>query len=413
MSLLSYDVGDVRASLAFADFIGLLNQPIAETNLRDNYNRLFGEPTSYTYYPRDGLSGGHVVATHDEAGVVICEGAYSQAQGLAYVNAVGEPINYNNSGGANPFVTSLANIVRDHANTGGVYGRPRTWLVGHSLGGVTMVVMGADRLTAVPETNLSILTFGSPKPGPPACCRYIPVSRICRWMNVGDPVPFVMPRTEQAPIMMSLRGVETRNNAARYVQPAGGVQIATDGTTQVRELPEVDPTTIEPAIFQWLQSLRGNLLHPHQIDSYYSSLLSYDERFPSVSPIEGRTHSAGRPSQTTPTEARQAQEEAIRRLRSQIRDAGTPNVRIPHDKLFHAVKNGPLWTVTFLGQQIIIGPTRRKARAFASHANQLVARLQTMGAVGIDGFTVLWGEYLLLASSVNGGFVPVMRTFGS
>ncbi len=69
--------------------------------------------------------------------------------------------------------------------------RRRVRLFGHSAGGTMCEILARmihDRAGISPE---SIVTYGSPKPGFRGACTEAPATTRRRWMNVGDPVPFV------------------------------------------------------------------------------------------------------------------------------------------------------------------------------------------------------------------------------
>ena len=413
MGVLSYDTGDPRTSVLFAQIILRLSMQPSADEIQADYVRFLGEPSAFFYSPRNGLLPAYVQAKHDEAGVQIMEGAYSTNQGLAYVNAIGETIDYTLDGGANSYIRSIANSADVQGIAFGLYTRPRTWIVGHSLGGIASVVQGARLYARNRSANFSVVTFGSAKPGPLEVARFVPYGSIERWMNEGDPVPLIPPEPIEAPFYYALRGVATRNNAALYAQPAGGTQLFPDGSVISRNLPNVPRADIQPALTAWLQSLHDHRLTEHSMQAYLQSLQARNARYPLAPPITGRTHSIARLAGPRNSELRRAEEAAVKLLREEIRDAGTPNVRIPPEKLFVARKNGSVWVVYFLGRIVLIGPSRKRCRAFASRANDLLRRLQLMAAVNTTGFGEELTEYLLTASDPLGGYIPVMREIGS
>lgn len=366
--------------------------------------------TGHTYIPPTDNCVGQIVIVWNGYALLLHQGASSPVQGSRLENGWRQAINYSVLGGANPYLVNMAITLSNQANLVEAMSKPRIVVAGHSLGGAASEVLTLRQTSLGVTFGMSCVTYGSPKPGPDTFSSACDGLDICRWMNDDDPVPFIPPHQTQAPLYFALLDNVGRLNCNRYCQTRGGVNLFVHGDVSTRDLPSHDLENVQLNIGAWLVSLALGTSSPHAMGEYNARL--FDRRGLSLGnppPVRPTTHS-GKPEEASTRENARAADEALNALNLLIREGNNTPTVIPRQAAFTYQKVGLVWCTFLHGDQIAVGPTRRRASRLANLGNQFVKRLQTEGIVHTNALSYALSEYLRQATNPDGDFKPVMRT---
>jgi pimeloyl-ACP methyl ester carboxylesterase len=410
MEITTLQTSDDRAALIFAKLLVAFDDPEPIQTFADIVaNDLgFGESTLTHAAGPNVPASAEIILRNDS--ILLMQGAMTVPMAQRYVDEITTPFDFTQNGGMNHYLQALADIIITQANAANAFSKPRVWLVGHSLGGAAMIAAYVKQARLGVTVPMSVVTFGSPRPGPELATRLVPASAICRWMCHDDPVPHIPPTTQQAPAYYLGRTPRTRAQANSYVQPRGGVVIDLVGDTEALELPPIPDDQIQSAITAWLAAFHANEPTGHAIAEYRNRLSRRIRSLPPHPPSTPTSNVMERLHVPRPIEERRAIADEARTIRAATREAGTPRVAFPEGEPFIAVKVSGVWAVEFRHSLVFIAPTRKRARAFATRGNDLLRRLQVMGKVYIEVFDAEFANYLSDASDPEEGFKPVMKT---
>jgi hypothetical protein len=410
MEITTLQTSDDRAALIFAKLLVAFDDPEPIQTFADIVaNDLgFGESTLTHAAGPNVPASAEIILRNDS--ILLMQGAMTIPMAQRYVDEITTPFDFTQNGGMNHYLQALADIIITQANAANAFHKPRVWFVGHSLGGAAMIAAMCKQLRLNVTVPMSVVTFGSPRPGPELATSLIPAKSICRWMNDTDPVPHIPPTTSQAPAFYLARTPRTRAQANTYAQPRGGVVLDVSGGVRTLELPPIADSSIQSAISGWLAAFHAGEPTSHGIAEYRNRLSQRVRSVPPVPPSTPTSNVMERLHTPRPIEERRAIADEARAIRAATREAGTPRVAFPEGEPFIAVKVSGVWAVEFRQSLIFIAPTRKRARAFATRGNDLLRRLQVMGKVYIDVFDAEFANYLSDASDPEEGFKPVMKT---
>lgn len=362
------------------------------------------------WFPFTDLVCGHMVITWPDQALVLIQGSQTVAHGRGFVAGIDMETNFAYENGANVYLGVGATTVGGNLSLAGGATKLRTIIAGHSLGGAIGEVL-AGRLNAIGMSgNLSLITFGSPRPGPVEFSRTLNGIDVCRWMTTLDVVPQIPPRQNQCPIFFMLLSQPGRLNANRYVQVRGGVVISDSGEVRNADVTDSVSPDLQYNLGAWLLALVRNASSPHNMSSYQSALLARRSETIGTVLVSSGTHGPGVPVADPPNIVRRQVAQTSSNLNSNVREGNQTATVIPKAKAFQYSKLGPSWCVFFNGEMVAIGPTRKKAGGLANRGNQFLRRLQTMGLNDPDALSGALLTYMRDASADGEGFSPVMRT---
>jgi pimeloyl-ACP methyl ester carboxylesterase len=395
------------------ELIRYLNQmwlPNAENAIFAWANEKLPGLISATSFPASGLSSAQIYLKWHAKSIILIQGALGEAQASRYLNSCRESANWIEGGGVNRFVREEATIVVQRAISLGLHDGLFLIIAGHSLGGTISLDVARQLRPSSVSGGMSVVSFGSPRPGPSTFSDRLGPVGVCRWMASNDPIPCLPPRTGQNVVYDFLLSAAERANEQRYVQPSGGVVIDENGNTSAQEVPTFASLDFTLNIAAWLTSLTFDLGSGHSTQSYLNRLTAAEAELPPLNPNPPTTH---RPETTVNSSSVAAREEARRtaaEMRELFREGQTPTVRIPVPKAFTARPAGNVWVVLLRGEVFAIAPSRRRARRIANIGNQWLRKLQVLGAVDGVSLVAALENYLHDAQDPLGGFKPVMKT---
>jgi Lipase (class 3) len=292
------------------------------------------------------------------------------------------------------------------------YSPTKIYIGGWSAGGGTAFAGMANRSIVWTQSQApTVHTFGSPKPFG-TDLRTLAESRanIARWMNADDPIPLVPPTALDNPLSVPVVGIRASFAAGYYVQPHGGLILNSVGNITAGILPFNVVTNWTTSLVNWYFQWEQGGDPEHLISTYSSRLqlwLDRNAQLGTHGPIGGGDEVPVAIPRGTITRAQQAVAQTIVNLE---RTQNLLPVVVPPVNLFKAVRLARIWYVTFQGQVVALGGTKKGARRLAQNGNDFLRNLQNRPAVDIGTLEGALGSYLASASTNGADFVPVMNT---
>src|SRR4029077_12752401 len=112
------------------------------------------------------------------------------------------------------------------------FGDGQSWiLAGHSFGGAQMEAFAGLLRVNMPASRISTFSYGAPRPGTVTFQERSAGINLIRWYNDTDPVPYVPPHTDEAPLLALALPDDLQLGCNRQVNPYLGRMIRPDGTT--------------------------------------------------------------------------------------------------------------------------------------------------------------------------------------
>lgn len=102
--------------------------------------------------------------------------------------------------------------------------------VGHSYGGTVASVLAAIYSVNTPNRLVSVLTFGSPKPGDSRLSIILDRLRQVHLVNRSDPVPYLPPNTREFSGVLGYAGVTLTSRWNQYERPTEQIGLNPDGS---------------------------------------------------------------------------------------------------------------------------------------------------------------------------------------
>ena len=254
-----------------------------------------------------------------------------------------------------------------------------------------------------------VVTFGSPKPGNRDLARGFEHGTVARWLNDGDPVPDIPPPMSGLSLWGGIITAAQIVRLAGFVQPGGGRWLSPTGETGPTINPRIAPQNWLPDLGAFIWGFINGRGSAHSIDEYVRRLALLNASFAPAATGE----SVGGDYGGTPPVA-MAQAVVLERRLEQVifsRAVGRAeaDIRIPQERQFTIRRRGLIWSVYWQGNIVSVGPTKKRARAFARFGNEFLRRMQAEGQVDLDGMTTAFNAYLSAASDPLGGFQPPLN----
>jgi len=281
-------------------------------------------------------------------------------------------------------------------------------IAGHSLGGAFAQVLCKTAAIRNLRTAQAAVTFGSPKIIHRPNQDFYNGLNITRWMGNDDPIPLVPPAVVTNISSLASLFPLTLENWSRTMQLAGGVSMATDGTTEDTPVPPLSTINFGASMANWLWEIYRQRETQHDLPTYIARLQNVVTR--TSPPASAVVIESGpeRPATLTRRDANRSIAEGVDNI---IRVAAAQNASalgVPPERAFKPVKIGGIWWVVFGGQLVAVGPRRRNVGRMCVTGNQFLRRLQRMGGVDGVGLGNLLIDYIAAASTPNNGFTPTI-----
>ncbi|MFZ1006815.1 MAG: hypothetical protein WAN65_08265 [Candidatus Sulfotelmatobacter sp.] len=377
---------------------------------RTQYGAIAPPLQSYDYFAPVNECQGYSIALWPNLCVIQIQGCNLPGQGARYEASWRYGTDMPQYGGLNSGLYGMEQIINAQLLSRNAYSRQRVIIVGHSLGGALAECLAYFALAQTGLLALSVITYGSPRPGWQAFCNTLSGVDICRWMNDDDPVPCVPPRQNQAGLYFATLNNPGRLAANAYVQTRGGLELFTDGSAAAADTPGPASISLQTNLAAWLISVIQNVATHHSMPEYINRLQARQtSSLVAVPAPPGSTHS-GTPVRQSQHLMQQIASEALATLRANTVAGNIDPVVIPDGKAFTYAKEGGVWVTLLRGSLFSIGPTRRAASGLAARGNRFLDRLQSEGQVNTEALELALSDYLADATDPNQGFRPVMRT---
>jgi hypothetical protein len=311
--------------------------------------------------------------------------------------------------GNNPFIQQAAAYITAQMAANHFHPVQQMFFAGFSLGGAIAESLAAAFAVSA-GVQPSWMSFGAPRPGFRSMATQIGSGFGARYMSNGDPIPHFPPRVEDMPQGPTVFGVAAFLGFEYFVHPAGGLLLSDAGSIPVAaETPPADTFLSVTSFPAFLLSQVTGTSTPHNLAHYQTLLRAWALATPATR-IERPRPAGIEPANPPAKRDLDRQERAVARavaLQGQAQDAR--EAVIPPTLAFQAVRVGFQWQVTFNGQVIATGPTKRKARAMARTGNALLKRFGRMAVVDPNGFLNQAGAYMLAAQDPTSGIIPTLN----
>lgn len=343
--------------------------------------------------------------------VVFCGGTEELSQAAYLVSAWSLRVPNDTIAGLPLLFDQLAFRFRAIYNAFGPPSPPRLFFVGHSYGGCIAQACAAYFKSVQPEIAILSVSFGAPRVGDARFARLQSVNSNTRWMNDDDPVPLLPPSAPAAVSYAAGLGSEVLYRWEAFQHGGGGIVLDDLGNPTPGELPPRGVVPGGASLAAWVLKTAQGGVTQHSMSAYYDRLTMLVNRTvppspvrPSAAPVE--------PSRITDRHTRNAQQDAF--IQTIVHTGATQQqgpLIVPPDRPFKTVKFDGLWWVTFGGQLVAVGATRKRAGRMAVLGNDFLRRIQRQAGVDTVSLKQLFGEYLDAASTPDNGFSPVIAAF--
>lgn len=287
-----------------------------------------------------------------------------------------------------------------------VLGNQRVILCGHSQGGAVAAAMAGHPSLRGRTQNISVITFGAPRTGTIDFLRVVGGLAMVRWMNDNDPVPLLPPSFATAPSMFLAGIINVSIFYENYRHHFGGVVLSPQGGVTTAEIPPYGVISGSADLATWLYSWETDVRTGHSIQTYIDRLnllagLQFTAPRVQVQPASPE------PNRNTPRRTLNQQTDGlIQAISASGTSQQNAQLVVPPDRAFRTVKFEGMWWVTFGGQLVAVGPTRKRAGSMAVRGNEFLRRLQRMAGVDNNALKNLFPAYLDAASTPDNGFSP-------
>lgn len=165
-----------------------------------------------------------------------------------------------------------SSVIADRMNLHGVDTTKPITFVGHSYGGAVGTVLAGRMVYTNPAVDVSILTWGMPRPGDARLYALLQGAPQVHYANEGDPVP-ALPPTGLELLPFALVVPAPFIQRWEQVQPLPSqVVLAADGTATPTQAPPVNYGVIWAAVNAAVAGTPLGAIFEHQIGVYYDRL---------------------------------------------------------------------------------------------------------------------------------------------
>lgn len=280
-------------------------------------------------------------------------------------------------------------------------------VVGHSYGGAVALVLGELLREARVSRTVSVITYGSPRPGDESFAVAVIGLPSVRWMNSQDPVPRFPPQPAEAPGLYTLLPSVVVAQLTVWQQAGAGLVVYRNGIVSALGLPPLTVPVSELALADWAAGSMGFGDPMHSATSYVTSLFAVGSQKPQSPAEVGQL--IGNVSGERPLPLVPADVPLVDAVREVLEGGQRMSVQIPIGMRPTVVKiSSKVYRVQWGTHIIATGFSRTNAKAFRKALFKALRVLQTQQNVSITGFENAVATYLAAATNPSGGFVPVL-----
>jgi hypothetical protein len=254
--------------------------------------------------------------------------------------------------------------------------------------------------------DISVCTFGSPRPGGTTLANQIRGMAVARWMCSEDPVCQLPIRVDEAEAVIFVYGLRAAQRVGYFCQPYGGLDITFTGKITVADTPTSVSVSPVSSLVSWMlsQDSVGNNFHAIQV--YVSRLLLASQSL-------GRSVAQGLAEgsiEAVAAEHKNRLSSTERAVARTIFNAGEMQNSVtqvaPRQRQFTAFREGRLWLVAWNDTIVAVAPNKRRARALARVGNDWLDRLQLQAYTDTSGLVTQLQDYLANAVLPDQGWNP-------
>ncbi len=343
--------------------------------------------------------------------VMLFTGTDSIDQAVNLVSAWSQRVPNNTFPGLPTAMNDMANIVTSRMTTQGRVPANRVFFVGHSLGGVVAQASAAVWKRSRPSSSVLSVSFGAPRVGDRRFAQSQSQNSNTRWMNDDDPVPLLPPSIPASLSYAVGLGNEVIGRWEQFVHGGGGVVLDVNGNPTAGELPPRGQIAGGASLANWVLKTAQGGVTSHSMSDYYDRLNMLVNRTAPPMPVHVR-EAAAEPSRVNDRHTHNQATDAF--IANIVHTGATQQqgpIVVPPDRPFKTVKFDGLWWVTFGGQLVAVGGTRKRAGRMAVLGNDFLRRIQRQAGVDTVALKQLFSDYLDAASIPDNGFSPVIAAF--
>lgn len=301
--------------------------------------------------------------------------------------------------------------------------RPKVILVGHSLGGAIAFTMARQIRVVNPGAQIWVCSFGTPK----VCGLSDLVSNganlIARWTNPQDNVPRLPPVSTSAPVLYGALTHYQRTTLQQWRHPCQQFSVGPTGSLAVSDGVESSTITVATLV-ALLQSPQGVFGTGHGLETYYNYLLAATSTYqePSIPPVLGGPGTVPPPAAppivfSPPALPPPVNNVAVQASFVAFREAAVINeaipVTVPMPNLPTVSKNNGVWSFDWMGYQVAVAPSKRKAQALSRHMRRFLRLYQGVGQSQSHEFVYALAAYLVEAADPASDFKPILNDGGN
>lgn len=161
---------------------------------------------------------------------------------------------------------------------------PRIIIAGYSWGGTMALRLAVMLKFIVANSNVSVISFGSPKPGDDRNAQALNGIEICRWMNEGDAVPLAPPSPGRAPLLHTLVSRATSQAFQSFQQTGDGRILDAAGNITTGMFPPITTIYTDLSIGNFLVNNDAAVAVEHRIETYEARLSAWTVAHPEAPP---------------------------------------------------------------------------------------------------------------------------------
>lgn len=311
--------------------------------------------------------------------LILLQGVKRADTALKLLNAYGEVPNLRIMGGANSQVNRAVDEIITAMGLNGTTLAHNLLIAGHSFGGAVAQGLGAWFKEQYPTKDIRVVSFGSPRVGPPPWVQYSRNLDHARYWSELDPIVFVPPHRGEA---YNGHVFLTRNVSSRWdsmAQTGLGIMLRPFTNAVLRDYPAAAPEYTELNLVGWATGLLSPPVETHSIREYFVRINTSHQAGVTFQPApSGAPH---RPTEAPPTSPPipTAPPPAVVAAVAAVETARTTLRTVPNPHTFQAQHLFGQWGVYRGEECITMCGTRNAARRLANQGNQMLRQATARG----------------------------------
>jgi pimeloyl-ACP methyl ester carboxylesterase len=412
-------VRDPRFAYHFAWWIHLMFSGSNQQRVNALVSEELREASTAEGWPVQDLVPATTMYKAQSAAIVLVQGIRTAAQvGTAVLSWIESRENRENTGMVR-VADRVSDTLYDRMNAGGLLTNDRIILAGHSYGGMCLFSLAARLSAERRQRVVSLVTFGSPKPGDDRVAAAMQQVDLMRYMNVGDNISFCPPIGSKAPLMHLLLSRQESVTVNQLVQMGIGRVLTEQGVISEAGHPPDPGVFTDLSIANFLVNNTAPVATAHSTSEYERRLRLWIDTNPPVvfraraaanqvgvldAIVQaGPVDAAGQPASEVPGLGNGGQiaiaQLPARMLQPLPADVGVPGgngmgVPVPQPAAgspplaYRTRKIGKLWVCYYVDPNriVMIGRGKREAKSFAARMNSALVKWDRAPAVDEGAF---------------------------